>query len=450
MMSMQLSEAAGLLGADLVGADVRFAGVSTDSRSLEPGNLFVALVGERFDGHAYLQQAAERGAAAAAVSRELNPVLPLLRVADTRRALGELAGHWRRRFDLPLVAVTGSNGKTTVKEMTAAILGVGRRVLATRGNLNNDIGVPLTLFRLDGRHQAAVIEMGANHPGEIALLTGIAAPSVALITNAAPAHLAGFGDLAGVAEAKGEIFAGLGPHGVAVINADDRFAPRWRALAAGHEILDFGLEAPAAVSADWRPVEAGSELRLRTPQGRVELRLPLPGRHNVMNALAATAAALAAGAGLDEVQQGLSGLRAVAGRLRFLAGRQGARLIDDSYNANPASLGAALEVLRAQPGEHWLVLGEMGELGGDARALHAEAGRQARASGVSRLFGLGPLAAEAVRAFGAGARMYDALDALLEDLGAALDPDKTVLVKGSRSMRMERVVEALAAEGGSD
>ena len=447
MMALQLSQAAEVLDGELQGPDVRFEGVSTDSRSLEPGNLFVALVGERFDGHEYLAQAAGRGAAAAAVCREVPAELPLVRVADTRRALGRLAAFWRRRFEIPLVAVTGSNGKTTVKEMTAAILGAGREVLATRGNLNNDIGVPLTLFRLDERHRAAVIEMGANHPGEIAWLTTIAAPTVAVITNAGPAHLEGFGSLEGVAECKGEIYSGLRPGGTAVVNADDAFADLWRSLAAPRDVLTFGLDRPADLSADWRPAGGGSRLSLRTPWGYAELELPLPGRHNVMNALAASAAALAAGASLDEVVQGLSGMRAVSGRLQFLAGIAGARIIDDTYNANPASLGAALEVLAATPGEHWLVLGDMGELGPGAAELHAEAGRQAAASGVSRLFALGELAGEAARAFGGHARAYRDREALLGDLREAMHGDLVILVKGSRRMRMEQVVEALTGGG---
>ena len=447
MMALQLSQAAEVLDGELQGPDVRFEGVSTDSRSVEPGNLFVALVGERFDGHEYLAQAAGRGAAAAAVCREVPAELPLVRVADTRRALGRLAAFWRRRFEIPLVAVTGSNGKTTVKEMTAAILGAGREVLATRGNLNNDIGVPLTLFRLDERHRAAVIEMGANHPGEIAWLTTIAAPTVAVITNAGPAHLEGFGSLEGVAEAKGEIYSGLRPGGTAVVNADDAFADLWRSLAAPRDVLTFGLDRPADLSADWRPAGGGSRLSLRTPWGYAELELPLPGRHNVMNALAASAAALAAGASLDEVVQGLGGMRAVSGRLQFLAGIAGARIIDDTYNANPASLGAALEVLAATPGEHWLVLGDMGELGPGAAELHAEAGRQAAASGVSRLFALGELAGEAARAFGGHARAYRDREALLGDLREAMHGDLVILVKGSRRMRMEQVVEALTGGG---
>ena len=447
MMALQLSRAAEVLDGELQGPDVRFEGVSTDSRSVEPGNLFVALVGERFDGHEYLAQAAGRGAAAAAVCREVPAELPLVRVADTRRALGRLAAFWRRRFEIPLVAVTGSNGKTTVKEMTAAILGAGREVLATRGNLNNDIGVPLTLFRLDERHRAAVIEMGANHPGEIAWLTTIAAPTVAVITNAGPAHLEGFGSLEGVAEAKGEIYSGLRPGGTAVVNADDAFADLWRSLAAPRDVLTFGLDRPADLSADWRPAGGGSRLSLRTPWGYAELELPLPGRHNVINALAASAAALAAGASLDEVVQGLGGMRAVSGRLQFLAGIAGARIIDDTYNANPASLGAALEVLAATPGEHWLVLGDMGELGPGAAELHAEAGRQAAASGVSRLFTLGELAGEAARAFDGHARAYQDREALLGDLREAMHGDLVILVKGSRRMRMEQVVEALTGGG---
>ncbi len=442
--AMALAEAAEALGARREGADVALRGVCTDTRRLQPGQLFVALQGPNFDGHDFVPAALEAGAAACLVSRPV--ASPAIVVEDTRRALGELARAWRQRFRLPLIAVTGSNGKTTVKEMLAAILASGGPILATRGNLNNDIGVPLTLFELDGAHRAAVVEMGANHPGEIAWLVSLARPGVALVTNAGPAHLEGFGSLEGVARAKGEIFAGLPADGIAVINADDAYAPLWRELAAGRRIVSFGLRQPADVSAEWQATGRGSRLRVHTPAGDFETDLPLPGEHNVMNALAATAAALAAGVSPQNVARGLAGVRAAPGRLQIRPGPAGSTLIDDTYNANPASLAAALRVLQTFPGRHLLALGDMGELGPEAEALHAEAGRLAREAGVARLVAVGSMAAAAAAAFGPGAeRCADRAQAvalLREELGR----DDVLLVKGSRASRMDEVIGALDGE----
>lgn len=443
MIAMALSEAARTVDGRLQGADARFAGLSTDSRSLERGNLFVALTGERFDGHDYLDQVAAAGAAGALVSTAVADSLPCIRVSDTRRALGGLAAAWRGRFDIPLVAVTGSNGKTTVKEMLAAILGVEHEVLATRGNLNNDIGVPLTLCRLDAVHTAAVIEMGANHHGEIAYLTGLARPTVALITNAGPAHLEGFGSLEGVARAKGEIYDGLGEQGLAVVNRDDTYADYWLERVQGRRVVTFGLDPRADVTAEAEPLEAGQRLALHTPAGSIDVQLALPGRHNTMNALAATAAALGAGACLPAVQAGLERIRPVGGRLQLHRCADGIGVIDDTYNANPGSVRAALEVLQQLPGEHWLVLGDMGELGGDSEALHREIGAQAAAAGCDRLFTLGGQAAAAALAFTGPAAHFDDIEALQTELNAQLHPGVQLLVKGSRSMRMERVVQTL-------
>ena len=445
MMAMRLSEAAGVLEASYSGADVRFAGISTDTRTLAADNLFFALTGPRYDGHDYVDAAQARGAAAAAVSRPVSTTLPLLQVADTRHALGQLARHWRGRFDIPVVGITGSNGKTTVKEMITAILARRGAVLATRGNLNNDIGVPLTLAGLAPEHRSAVVEMGANHAGEIAYLTGLARPTVGIVTNAGPAHLEGFGSLEGVAHAKGELFAGLDRDAVAVINADDRFAAVWRELAQGRRMLSFGLLPGADVGADWQATAQGTALALRTPHGAVDVQLPLLGRHNVLNALGATAAALAAGASLDDVREGLEGLAGVAGRLQRKTRADGGLVIDDTYNANPASLRAAIDVLSAFPGERWLVLGDMGELGADAAALHAEIGVYARDAGIDRLFTLGEFSAQAARACGANAQACEDFDALLGALRRELHAGVTVLVKGSRYMGMERVVQALTA-----
>ena len=449
MIRMRLTETAELLQARWRDGDAWYTGLSTDSRSLEPDSLFVALRGPRFNGEDYLEQARERGAVAALVSRECPPArLPLLAVDDTRLALGRLASHWRGRFSIPLVGITGSNGKTTVKEMAAAILGRRGPALVTRGNLNNDIGVPLTLARLGLEHGTAVIEMGANHPGEIAYLTDLARPTVGLVNNAGPAHLEGFGSLSGVAQAKGELFQHLAADAVAIINAEDRFAPLWREMAGDRPQLSFGIEGRADVRAAWRGDGHGSDLEMQTPQGELSLRLPLPGRHNVMNALAAAAASLAAGASLDEVRAGLEGLPPVRGRLQRIALADGAQLIDDTYNANPASLRAGLEVLAQAPAPRWLVLGDMGELGPQARTLHEQMGKFARESGLERLFALGPMAAAAAAAFGGEAEACASMDELVAALERNWCAGVQVLVKGSRSMGMEAVVQALQARHG--
>ncbi len=424
----------------------KFRGVSTDTRQLHAGELFVALRGPRFDAHTLIEEARRRGAVAAVVERGVATALPLIKVDHTRAALGRLAAAWRERHDVPIVAVTGSNGKTTVKNMLAAIFERAGPVLATRGNLNNDIGVPLTLFELKPEHRCAVIEMGANHAGEIAGLCHIAKPTAAIITLCAPAHLEGFGSIEGVARAKGEIIDGTSAEGVIVLNADDAYFPLWKDLARGRRIVRFGLQAPAEVTAELREEEmggAGSRFELRLPGAAIAVNLPLPGRHNVMNALAAAACAWALGRDAPAIRAGLEGMRPAHGRLEIVPGLSGSRVIDDSYNANPASLKAALEVLRREPGEHWLVLGDMGELGEDAEAHHREAGRMARAAGVLRLYGIGPLTRLAVEAFGSGARHFDDYDELIAALRAGVGGGTTVLIKGSRAMHMETIVQAI-------
>jgi len=445
MMAMRLSEAAQVLSARQTGADVAFRGVSTDSRQPMPGALFFALQGPNFDGHAYVDAAREQGAAAAAVSKPCASPLPQIRVRDTRLALGRLTAHWRNRFDIPVIAVTGSNGKTTVRAMTAAILSRCGRALSTQGNLNNDIGLPLTLARLDPADRFAVVEMGANHPGEIGYLTGIARPTIGVVTNAGPAHLEGFGNLPGVARAKGELFAGLAGDAVAVINADDEFAPLWRELAAHCRTVEFGLTAGSDITAAWRGDAGGSDIDLATPQGSIALRLPLPGRHNVMNALAASAVAQLAGAGLDDIRQGLEALAPVDGRFNVHRLPGDITLIDDTYNANPGSLQVALEVLAESGGDTWLVLGDMGELGAAAPELHRQAGELARDAGITRVYGLGELAHAAVAGFAGPGAAFDSLEQLLEGLYSELHGPLHILVKGSRRMHMERVVDALLA-----
>ena len=448
MIEMGLGEARAVLGAALgrgTGAEVRFRGVSTDSRRDCTGALFFALRGPNFDGHDHVDAAARAGAVAAVTEIPSAEGLPRLVVPDARRALGSLAAEWRSRFDLPFVAVTGSNGKTTVKEMIASILRRRHRTLSTTGNLNTDIGLAGTLFGLDPSHRRGVVEVGANHPGEIAELARLCTPRVGVVTQCAPAHLEGFGDVAGVARAKGELFEALPPDGIGVVNADDVFAEFWTAQLGGREILRFGMESPADVSAEFTSGELGSRITLATPDGEAVVELALPGRHNVMNALAATAACLALGEPLAAVREGLEAMQPVPGRLcvRSLGG--GSVLVDDTYNANPVSLRAALDVLAGRGGEYWLALGDMAELGDGERDFHAQAGRLARERGVARLYGLGPLAAEAVRAFGPGGRHHPSHDALVTELRADLRARSpvTVLVKGSRSMGMESVVKAL-------
>lgn len=442
--ALGLQAAAAVVDGAARGGECMLHGVSTDTRSLQAGELFVALRGPSFDGHAFLDQARERGAAACMVEPDVQTALPRIEVNDTRQSLGRLAAAWRARFAVPVVGVTGSNGKTSVKEMLAAVFAHRGAVLATRGNLNNDIGVPLTLLGLDRAHEAAVIEMGANHPGEIAALTRIARPNVGVVTNAGAAHLEGFGNLEGVARAKGELFAGLPEDGVAVINSDDGFAPLWRELAGARRCVSFGMDSEAELGGEWTPVAEGGRLQLRTPTGEVELTLSAPGRHNAMNALAAAAAAYSAGASLQEIRLGLEAFRPAPGRLQFKPGRNGGHLLDDTYNANPDSLQAAFRVLTAQPGRHWLALGDMGELGPEAAAMHERVGVQARDCGVQRLYAAGELAAHAARGFGAGAVRFADAEEMAAALAVDFGEDVTLLVKGSRRMRMERVVEALS------
>jgi UDP-N-acetylmuramoyl-tripeptide--D-alanyl-D-alanine ligase len=451
---LSLSAAAKALNVETSGADVKFSGVTTDSRAVADGDLFVALKGERFDGHNYVKQAIEQGAAAALVERR-DPAwgdFPLLVVKDARLALGELAAHWRSRFAIPVVALTGSSGKTTVKEMIAAILreqAGDQAVLATKGNLNNDIGMPLTLLGLRDTHRYAVIEMGMNHPGEIAYLSRIARPDVALIINAQAAHLAGLGTVEAVARAKGEIFQGLAANGTVVINGDDPHAALWQELAGAHRVIRFGLDQPAEVSASFTLQPFGSGIEMVTPAGKFAVALPVPGEHNVRNALAAAAVAQSLGVDNATVAAGLAKVASVKGRLLKNPCLHGATLIDDTYNANPGSVRAAIAVLAGMPGKKVLVLGDMGELGENARAMHGEIGAAAKAAGINLLFTLGDLSASAAQAFGAGGRHFEYIEDLLHDIENLLAPEVTVLVKGSRFMQMERVVKSFELKGDS-
>lgn len=444
---MLLSEAANAVQARLFGKDATFSSVGTDSRSVSKGQLFVALKGDNFDGHDFAAQAIAQGAAAVLVSHQESGVEPAIVVNDTCLALGELAAYWRSKFDIPVVAITGSNGKTTVKEMLASILRAAsnhpEQVLATAGNLNNHIGLPLTLLKLANQHRYAVIEMGMNHTGEISYLTKMGKPTVAVINNAGSAHIGELGSFEAIAKAKGEIFEGLASNGTAVINADDAFAAVWIALAGNHKIITFGLENKADVSATYQLQASMSKLEIHTPQGLMSMQLPTPGKHNVMNALAATAAALSMGVPLNMVAAGLDCYAGVKGRLQPLIGLNGALVIDDTYNANPMSMKVAIDVLVAKSGKKLLVLGDMGELGENAAELHEEIGRYAKAAGVDALFTLGTLSVEMASAFGAGANHYETPQALTTDLITQMTPDTNVLVKGSRFMAMERVVNQI-------
>jgi UDP-N-acetylmuramoyl-tripeptide--D-alanyl-D-alanine ligase len=452
-MKRTLAEFARACGGRLSGNDAAYTDVVSDSRTLAPQQLFVALRGPRFDGHEFVGAALALGAAGALVDAEQPVRLAQIIVPDTQAALERAARHWRAGFSGALVGVAGSNGKTTAKEMTAAILGQSGNCLATRGNLNNHIGVPLTLLRLTPAHRFAVVEMGANRAGEVAALVSIARPTIGMITNAGAEHLEGFGSLEGVARAEGEMVAGLTAGATAVINADDEFAGLWRALTPAR-VVTFGVREPADFSATEVHTSVGSEgfltqFRLSAPAGSAAIHLAVGGAHNVANALAAAAAAASAGAGLEHIAAGLAAVRAVPGRLQFKQALSGAWLIDDSYNANPSSVRAAIEVLSSLAGRKWLVLGDMAELGEFAEAAHSAIGEFARAHGVERLYATGALAARAVDSFGAGAQWYSDAAALTAALTGALGkaaPDVRLLIKGSRVNRLERVVDALAAD----
>ncbi len=450
-MNWWLSEILSATGGRLNGADQVICGVSTDTRAVGLGQLFVALRGERFDAHDFLEQAVAAGAAALLVADAAKAPagVPTIVVDDTRIALGRLAAAWRTRFNLPVIAVTGSNGKTTTKEMIASILKAhfGDAVLATRGNFNNDIGLPLTLLGLNETHRAAVIEMGMNHPGEIAYLAPLGAPTVAVVTNAQRAHLEGMGDLEEVAREKGGIFSGLSADGIAVINADDPYAATWRGMAGDRRVCSFGIAHAADVQADIRQHGLETLLALRAPQGTAAFRLSVPGAHNVRNALAAAAACLAAGIPLAAVVAGLERFSGVKGRLQVRAGRAGAVILDDTYNANPDSVRAGIDVLAATIGRKLLVLGDMGEIGEASGQYHDEIGGYAKSQGVDRLFALGDAAQQAARNFGEGARHFCNVEKLIAAVDKELGPETTVLVKGSRFMKMERVADALAATG---
>ena len=427
--------------------DASFEGVSTDSRHVAAGNLFVALRGDRFDAHEFLHQVEEREIAAVVVEKmpaDLN--VPALVVPDTRIALGQIAHYWRQQFTLPLIGVTGSNGKTTVKEMIAAILEVAcgtDQYLATRGNFNNDIGVPLTLLRLNAACKAAVIELGMNHPGEIAVLSAIAQPTVGLVNNAQREHQEFMESVEAVARENGAVFAHLPADGIAVFPADEPYTDLWREYAGLRKTLTFGFSDDADVRCTFKANDFGSELSVISGRQKFEISLAAAGAHNVRNALAAIACTLAIGIAQDAIVRGLQTFAPVNGRLQRKVATNNALVIDDTYNANPDSVRAAIDVLAQAAAPRILVLGDMGEVGNDGRQYHEEVGEYARANGIEHVLTLGELASYTASAFGAGAKNYENLESLTDALAAIVHAHATVLVKGSRFMKMERVVQHL-------
>ena len=447
-MEMKLSECAKIVQGTLIGEDVSFSSVSIDTRAIQAKQLYVAIKGKNFDGNDFVAQAHQAGACAAIVHQGVHASLPHIVVDDSRLALAQLAGAWRKKLAVSVVGVTGSNGKTTVKEMIAAILAVNHTVLYTQGNLNNDIGVPLTLLRLDEQHRYAVIEMGANHPKEIEFSSTYANADVAVITNAGAAHIEGFLSLDGVAEAKGEIIETLRADGVAILNRDDDYFAYWRGVAGDRKIISFGLNDLADVTANAIHTSIQdnafiTSFSLSYSQTVISINLKLAGQHNVVNALAAAAACIALGISLEQIKQGLENVKPVTGRLQPLISRLGNIVIDDTYNANADSLKAGLAVLASCSGKPWLILGAFGELGEDSLKIHAEMGKLIKASGVLRLLAVGEDARHTVQVFGEGASFFDSQAELIENLKQELKGDETLLIKGSRARCMENVAAAL-------
>ncbi|MEO8407365.1 MAG: UDP-N-acetylmuramoyl-tripeptide--D-alanyl-D-alanine ligase [Oxalobacteraceae bacterium] len=433
--------------------DAIFDGVTTDSRNANAGNLFVALRGEHFDAHDFIAEIVSKGVSAVVAERlPANCAVPALIVPDTRIALGEIARHWRRQFSVPIIGVTGSNGKTTVKEMIGSIMAAqfgAEHYLATRGNLNNDIGVPLTLLRMTAAHRAAVIELGMNHRGEIALLASIAQPTLGLVNNAQREHQEFMESVEAVARENGAVISALPINGIAVFPADDTYTPLWReyAKSAGHrKIATFGFSTDADVTCSYRPNAFGNDLSVTADQHRFDISLAAAGTHNVRNALAAIACTLAIGIEVEAIVHGLAAFTPVNGRLQHKTARNGAAIIDDTYNANPDSVRAAIDVLAQAPAPRVLVLGDMGEVGNDGRQFHEEIGEYARGCGIEHVMTFGALACHTAAAYGSGAIHFDGIKALNDALEAILVPEATILVKGSRFMKMERTVHHLVQE----
>jgi UDP-N-acetylmuramoyl-tripeptide--D-alanyl-D-alanine ligase len=447
-MNMKLSEIAECIHGQLIGEDAVITSASIDTRTIKRGQLYIGIKGKNFDGNEFVDKAEQAGATAAVVNKGFVAAIPHIIVDDTHLALAELAGGWRKKTPVSVVGITGSNGKTTVKEMVAAILSVNDNVLFTQGNLNNDIGVPLTLLRLNELHRYAVIEMGANHPGEIKYTSKYAQADVVVITNVGPAHIEGFDSLDGVARAKGEIIQTLKEKGTAILHRNDDYFGYWKSVAGMRKIMSFGLNNSADVTAhsiktEIRNNQFATTFELVTGQGFLTVNLKLAGQHSVINALAATAACLALGIELKQIKQGLESVIPVTGRLQPLVSRLGNIVIDDTYNANFASLKAGLDVLANCEGEPWLVLGAFGELGPESLKIHEEIGELIKSRGIVRLLAIGSDARNTVKSFGQGATFFETQQNLIEVLKQELKGDETILIKGSRAQRMENVAAAL-------
>jgi UDP-N-acetylmuramoyl-tripeptide--D-alanyl-D-alanine ligase len=453
MITLTLAEIAQAVSGQLIGTDLSITGVSIDTRKLMAGDLYIAIIGAQFDGHDFIEQAKDSGALAVLTTCHVATPLAQIIVADTRLALAKLAGLVRDKVNPKVCGITGSNGKTTVKEMLATILAVKYQVLFTQGNLNNDIGVPLTLLALQERHQYAVVEMGANHIGEIAYTSQYARPDVAVITNVGAAHIEGFGSIDGVATAKAEIIQSLASDGVAILNADDPYFSKWQAIAEVRKVITFGVSSVADVRAEnisSARVEQHFNMQfdLLVEQDRVAITMALAGEHNVKNALAASAAAIALGVSLEQIQQGLQQVKAVPGRLQLGTALTGGRIINDTYNANPSSLAAALQVLKDCSGDLWCALGAFGELGMNSEQMHRDMGVAIKQAGVTRLFAIGAMAKHSVQAFGKGGEFFSTHENLISALQQGMATETVLLVKGSRAQKMERVVNALLTEVG--
>lgn len=444
MISLSIRAAASILQAgeaDL--PDTNFTGVTIDSRKSCASQLFVALKGDNFDGHRFVQAAFDNGAVVALVETRQDCAIPQIEVADCRVAMARLANYWRHQCAPQVLSLTGSNGKTTVKEMLYQILAKEASTHATRGNLNNDIGVPLTLFELDSSHQYAIVEMGANHRGEIANLANIAEPEIVYVNNVAAAHLAGFGDVQGVVEAKGELYAYCRPEHKALFNADEVATEYWKGICAASLKLDCAVNQQADVTANWEATESGLQVSFSHLQQQASCELNVMGEHNARNALAAVSMAFLAGVSIEQAAENLAGFSGVKGRLQLMAGPQHSRLIDDSYNANPNSLEAGIKVVCALEGSAWLALGDMGELGVEALEHHLKAAQTARQHGVERMFALGEMSCKASKIFADGGFCFESVDEMADGISAQIHSGVNLLVKGSRAARMERLIELL-------
>jgi UDP-N-acetylmuramoyl-tripeptide--D-alanyl-D-alanine ligase len=450
MISLSLQQLVSIFSADgLVAGDglptVQFKGVTIDSRNDCSGQLFIALKGERFDGHDYVTSAFENGAVAALVESHHDSDIPQIIVLDCKQAMAMLANFWRHNCSATVIALTGSNGKTTVKEMLRQILQKEALTHATKGNFNNDIGVPLTLFSLSKQDRFSIIEMGANHPGEIANLADIAEPDIVYVNNAAAAHLSGFGSLQGVIDAKGELYTYCQPQHNALFNADESANQQWQATCGAEHTMSFGLNTSANVQGQWQTTDEGISLDVKYKGQTYQVYIPVFGEHNARNALAAISLAVIAGIKFETAVINLTGFEPVKGRLQMMQGPNNSRLIDDSYNANPGSLEAGVNVLCSLKGEPWLALGDMGELGSDAELLHKQVAEVAKKQGVKKLFGIGPMSCVASHAFGDSGYCFDKVEDSATLIRALIHQDVNLLIKGSRSAGMDQLVKALVA-----